>query len=59
MTVRSEERYHFHPPVTLDDEAKLRRDAGSYRYLCSLGGHAMFTHKPIGVVLHAIPYLRS
>ena len=54
MTALSEEIRHFHPPMTLDDEARLRRAAGSFTHLCSLGGHAVFTHAPIGGVLHVI-----
>lgn len=50
----AEEIGHFSPPGTLNDEAKLRHDAGSYRYLCCVGGHIIFTHRPIGVVVHAI-----
>lgn len=54
MNAQPEERRHFHPPVTLDDEIRLRHRAGSYRYLCSLGGRVMFTHVPVGIVLHVI-----
>lgn len=49
-----DERRYFSPPATLDDEARLNREAGSYRYLCALGGHALFTHRPVGTVLHVV-----
>lgn len=53
---QNEETRYFHPPVTLDDEARLCRQAGSYTYLCSLGGHVVFTHAPVGGVLHVLPH---
>jgi hypothetical protein len=34
----------------------VRSAAGSYNYLCSLGGTAVFTHRPVGVVLLPIPH---
>lgn len=37
-------------------EYDLRHNAGSYNYLCSVGGLTMFTHRPLGSVLHAIPH---
>lgn len=49
-----EEVQHFQPPGNLDDEARLSHDAGSYKYLCGVGGHVVFTHAPIGTVLHII-----
>lgn len=54
MKVESEEIRHFCPPGRRYDETALRRAAGSYRYLCALGGHTVFTHHPIGVVLHVV-----
>lgn len=32
-------------------ERLYRQSAGSYRYLCSLGGSPVYTHQPIGLVL--------
>lgn len=49
-----EEIRHFRPPGTFDDEARLRHRAGSYHYLCSIGGYVTFTHFPVGIVLHVI-----
>lgn len=37
-------------------EYQVRHQAGSYNYLCSVGGLTMFTHSPVGAVLHAIPH---
>lgn len=54
MANEREEIRHFCPPGTFADEAKLRHSAGSYHYLCSIGGHVTFTHQPIGTVLHVI-----
>lgn len=45
---------YFRPPATLDDEAKLRHDAGSYKFLCSVGGHIMFSHRPVGTVVYVV-----
>jgi hypothetical protein len=39
-------------------EAKLHHDAGSYNYLCSVGGLDVFTHRPLGAVLHTIAHAR-
>jgi hypothetical protein len=36
--------------------AQLSHIAGSYRYQCRLGNQTMFTHHPVGVVLHVIPH---
>lgn len=49
-----EEINYFNPPNALNDEARLRHNAGSYRYICSVNGHAIFTHKPVGTVLHVV-----
>lgn len=54
MDIGKETRY-FRPPSTLDDEARLRHQAGSYNYLCRVGGNLIFSHRPIGTVLHVIP----
>lgn len=37
-------------------EQDVSRRAGSYNYLCSIGGLTMFTHRPVGAVIHAIPH---
>lgn len=37
-------------------EAEVRQHAGSYNYLCSLGGLTVFTHAPVGSVIHVIPH---
>jgi hypothetical protein len=49
-----EEINYFCPPGNLNDEYKLRHDAGTYRFLCSVGGHIVFTHHPVGIVLHVV-----
>lgn len=36
--------------------AQLRMLAGSYTYQCRLGRDKIFTHRPIGIVLHVIPH---
>lgn len=38
-------------------EQRIRHDAGSYNFLCSVGGLTMFTHTPIGRVIHAVPHI--
>lgn len=42
--------------------ADIERDvcdrAGSYNYLCNVGGVTMFTHRPVGAVLRSIPHFR-
>lgn len=35
-------------------ESQVARCAGSYTYLCSLGGSPVFTHRPVGQVLRHI-----
>ncbi len=37
-------------------EKQIRHHAGSYNFLCNVGGVTMFTHRPIGAVLHSIPH---
>jgi hypothetical protein len=37
-------------------EQQVRHQAGSYNYLCCVGGLTMFTHHPVGAVIHAIPH---
>jgi uncharacterized protein Yka (UPF0111/DUF47 family) len=36
--------------------AQLSHIAGSYSYQCRLSGQTMFTHHPVGTVLHVIPH---
>lgn len=36
--------------------AKVSYAAGSYNYLCSVGGLTVFAHQPVGAVLYAIPH---
>jgi len=36
--------------------AQLSHIAGSYRYQCRVGGCTIFTHRPVGEVLHVIPH---
>jgi hypothetical protein len=35
--------------------AQLRKLAGSYTYQCRVNGAKVFTHRPVGAVLHVIP----
>lgn len=37
-----------------DLENRVVHDAGSYNYVCCLGGAPVFTHNPIGRVLRQI-----
>lgn len=37
-------------------EQKVRDQAGSYNFLCSVGGLTMFTHRPVGAVLRSISH---
>lgn len=39
-----------------DIEHRIRNQAGSYNYLCNVGGLTMFTHRPVGAVIHAIAH---
>ena len=36
-------------------ERLTRLSAGSYRYLCSLDGSAIYTHIPVGKILREFP----
>ena len=36
-------------------ERLARLSAGSYRYLCSLDGNAIYTHHPVGKILREFP----
>lgn len=36
--------------------AALSHVAGSYSYQCRVAGQTMFTHHPVGTVLHVIPH---
>lgn len=38
-------------------ESDIAHHAGSYNYLCLVGGSPCFTHRPTGAVLRAIPHL--
>lgn len=40
-----------------DIEQQVRDYAGSYNFLCSVGGLTMFTHQPVGRVIHAVPHV--
>lgn len=40
----------------LNITAQLSQIAGSYRYQCRVGGQKVFTHSPMGTVLHVIPH---
>jgi hypothetical protein len=53
---REEIRNFVHQELA-DIEHKIRHQAGSYNYLCSVGGMTVFSHRPIGSVLHTIPHL--
>lgn len=37
-------------------EDQVRHDAGSYNYLCSVGGSTIFAHHPVGSVIHTISH---
>jgi hypothetical protein len=37
-------------------EQDVRDRAGSYNYLCNVGGVTMFTHRPMGAIIHSIPH---
>lgn len=37
-------------------EQDVRDRAGSYNYLCNIGGVTMFTHHPMGAIIHSIPH---
>lgn len=52
---REEIRRFVHAEMA-DIERRLQRDAGSYNYLCSIDGLTVFTHQPVGAVLHAIAH---
>lgn len=54
-TEREEIRSFVHQEMA-QIERQYRRDAGSYNYLCSVGGMTVFSHKPVGAVLHVIPH---
>lgn len=51
-----EEIRNFVYQVLAGIEDQVRHDAGSYNYLCNIGGLTMFTHRPLGAVIHAIPH---
>lgn len=51
-----EEIHHFVHQELAGIEQDVRDHAGSYNYLCSVGGLTMFTHRPVGAVLRAIPH---
>ncbi|ABE67830.1 hypothetical protein SEA_YASSIFIED_75 [Mycobacterium phage Yassified] len=36
-------------------EYEIAHNAGSYRYLCALGGVTFFSHTPVGTVVRSIP----
>lgn len=38
--------------------AQVAHEAGSYNYLCCVGGLTVFTHRPMGAVLYAIPHFK-
>lgn len=39
----------------IEVERMITHNAGSYPYLCLLGGSPVFTHQPVGGVLRYIP----
>lgn len=55
-TEREEIRNFVHQEMA-GIEYQLRHNAGSYNYLCSVGGLTLFTHRPVGAVIHAIEHL--
>lgn len=52
---REEIREFVHQEMAII-ETKVRHDAGSYNYLCSVNGLTVFSHHPVGAVIHAIPH---
>lgn len=52
-----EEIRHFIYSEMVRIEADIAHHAGSYNYLCLVGGSPCFTHHPTGAVLRAIPHL--
>jgi len=40
-------------------EARVAHAAGSYNYLCLIGGMPCFTHTPVGAVLRTIPHVKK
>lgn len=55
-TEREEIRLFIHEELS-DIERQVRDYAGSYNFLCSVGGLTMFTHHPVGRVIHAVPHI--
>lgn len=55
--IEREEIRNFVHEELAEIEYRVRHNAGSYNYLCSVGGVTMFTHQPIGQVIHAIPHI--
>lgn len=55
LTEREEIRSFVHQELA-GIESQVAHNAGSYNYLCSVGGLVMFTHRPLGAVIHAIPH---
>ena len=40
----------------IEIEEEITRHAGSYEYLCLLGGEPVFCHRPVGkVIRHLVP----
>lgn len=50
---REEMRNFVHQEIA-DIEYRLRHQAGSYKYLCSVGGMTVFSHIPVGSILHVV-----
>ena len=40
-------------------ERRIATQAGSYNYLCCVGGGPCFTHRPVGAVLRTITHVTS
>ena len=38
-------------------ESRVCQCAGSYNYMCLVGGSPCFTHQPVGPVLRTIPHV--